>query len=94
MQRREFCKVIASAAAATAVPAVAQTQNAAQLQAFNAYNTYTEDYAKFCATPAGERVFYALENGQLVTKKAGRKDLDSVEGRGANKIADPWRVMG
>ena len=73
MQRREFCKVIAGAAAATAVPALAQTNNAAQSPVFKSFNTYSQDYAKFCATPAGERVFYALENGQVVTKKLDEK---------------------
>ena len=73
MQRREFCKVIAGATAATALPAVAQTNNAAQSPVFRLFNTYTQDYARFCATPADQRVFYALENGQFATKKLDEK---------------------
>ena len=73
MQRREFCKAVVGAAAATAVPAVAQTNNAAQSPVFKSFNTYTQDYAKFCVTPADQRVFYSLENGQFVTKKLDEK---------------------
>jgi len=74
MQRREFCKLIAAAAAATAVPAaVAQAEDAAQSPAFHAMDTYTEDYAKFCATPAELRAFYALENGRFIKEKLDEK---------------------
>jgi alpha-L-fucosidase len=73
MQRRDFCKLIAAAAAATAMPAVGQTGDAAQSPAFHAFDTYTEDYAKFCATPADQRVFYALEGSQFVREKLDEK---------------------
>ena len=33
------------------------------------FNTFTQDYAKFCATPEGEQVFYALEGGKIVRVK-------------------------
>lgn len=74
MQRREFCKLIAAAAAATAVPAKGQTNDAAQPAAFQALDTYTEDYAKFCATPADQRVFYALQGGKFVKEKFDEKN--------------------
>jgi alpha-L-fucosidase len=66
MRRREFCKLIAAAAASTAMPSVGQTAGSAQSTPLNGFNTYTEDYAKFCATPAEQRVFYALQNGKIV----------------------------
>ncbi len=66
MQRREFCKLIAAATAATAMPVVGQTDAAAQSAVFHAFDTYTEDYAKFCATPADRRVFYELRNENFV----------------------------
>ena len=69
MQRREFCKLIAAAAAATALPSMAEIADAADSDVFRSFNTYTGDYAKFCATPAGERVFYALENGTFLKEK-------------------------
>ena len=73
MQRRDFCKLIAAAAAAAAVPAVGQTSDGTQSAAFHEFDTLTEDYAKFCAMPADERVFYALEGGQFITEKLDEK---------------------
>jgi alpha-L-fucosidase len=78
MRRRDFCKMIAAAAAATAMPSVAAAGEApppagegpAALPAVpSGFNTLTEDYAKFCAKPADQRVFYALQNGAIVREK-------------------------
>ncbi|MHB1960175.1 MAG: alpha-L-fucosidase [Acidobacteriaceae bacterium] len=69
MQRRDFCKLMAAAAAARAVPTIGQTGDVAQSAAFHALDTYTEDYAAYCATPAGQRVFYAYEGGRIVQEK-------------------------
>ncbi len=33
------------------------------------FDHYTEDYAQFCATPANERVFYALRDGRIVSER-------------------------
>ncbi len=33
------------------------------------FGRYTEDYARFCATPESERVFYALRDGHIVSEK-------------------------
>jgi len=77
MKRREFCKLVAAAAAATAVPAgaasestepAAQAASAAPANA-PAFNRLTQHYAEFCATPADQRVFYALLDGKIVTQK-------------------------
>jgi alpha-L-fucosidase len=38
------------------------------------FGQYTEDYARFCATPANERVFYALRNGEIVAEKLNNQD--------------------
>ncbi len=38
------------------------------------FDHYTEDYARFCATPANERVFYALKNGQIVAERLNGAD--------------------
>jgi len=73
MQRREFCKLLAAAAAATATPAIGQSGDPAQSPAFHAFDSLTEDYAKFCATPAAERIFYAFENGQFLNEKLDEK---------------------
>lgn len=73
MRRREFCKLMTAAAAAAALPeiapAMAQAPQATASEANQGFNTLTEDYAKFCATPPEQRVFYALENGKIVPEK-------------------------
>jgi alpha-L-fucosidase len=80
MRRREFCKLMGATAATAmvaAVPAVAETaETAEQAATGNApaavaaepagFDTLTQDYAAFCATPADRRVFYVLRNGQFV----------------------------
>ncbi|HTS14009.1 MAG TPA: alpha-L-fucosidase [Candidatus Limnocylindrales bacterium] len=38
------------------------------------FSEYTEDYARFCATPETERVFYALRNGQIVSAYLDNND--------------------
>jgi len=67
MQRREFCKLIAAAAAAKAVAAAGQA--GASAQAASGFNTLHQSYEEFCATPAGKRVFYALVDGKIVETK-------------------------
>ncbi len=76
MKRRDFCKLMAAAAAATAVPAGAASENTAPVQAQAAapaeapgFGKLTQHYAQFCATPADQRVFYALVDGKLVSQK-------------------------
>jgi alpha-L-fucosidase len=74
--------MVAAAAAATAVggsaesstqtaePAQPETMAPAQASGEGAgFGAYTQDYAQFCATPASERVFYALEGGKIIREK-------------------------
>ncbi|MFP5235259.1 MAG: alpha-L-fucosidase [Acidobacteriota bacterium] len=70
MQRREFCKLIAAAAAAGAIPANGQTTADAPA----GFNKLHQTYEEFCATPENERVFYALENGKIVQTKLNNAD--------------------
>ncbi len=79
MRRRDFCKLIAAAAAARAVPAVAQTSEPSQSAPLNGFDTFTKDYAKFCATPAEERVFYTLEDGKFIKTKLDGKSWKPTE---------------
>ncbi len=73
MKRREFCKLMAAAAAARTFPAVGQTagQTAGQSSAPApaGFDTLHQAYADFCVTPAEQRVFYALVNGRIVEEK-------------------------
>jgi len=83
MRRREFCKLMAATAAATAVPVAAEgLDKAVPAQAEEpampetmappgpkGFDSITEDYGQFCATPASERTFFALVDGQIVAEK-------------------------
>ncbi len=78
MRRRDFCKWMTAAAATAAVPEALQlsahaqedaTTTGAPASAAPAFNTLTQDYAKFCAAPADQRIFYALVNGKIVSEK-------------------------
>ena len=83
MKRREFCRLVAAAAATIAAPAIGaeaqqsseRTGDTAQSPAFKAFDSPTEvrDYAEFCATPANERQFYAFENGRFIEEKLDEK---------------------
>jgi alpha-L-fucosidase len=81
MSRRSALRMIGGAAPALALQgafsqSTSQANNPA-LQAndlpLNGFDTYTEDYAQFCATPADRRVFYALEDGRIVREKLDEK---------------------
>jgi alpha-L-fucosidase len=67
MRRREFCKLVAATAAVKAIRAVGQSTSAAQLPA--GFNSLRHSYEEFCATPASERIFYALVDGKIVEMK-------------------------
>jgi alpha-L-fucosidase len=90
MRRREFVKLMAAAAASTAIPALAKTNSeetpaapaesglpfaapvtaAAQSDPIApGFGQYRQDYEQYCATPASERVFYALVDGKIVSEK-------------------------
>ena len=66
MNRRQFCRI---AAAAAAMPRLARAADTQPSNVVPGFNKYTEDYAVFCARPERERVFYALENGQIISEK-------------------------
>jgi len=87
MRRREFCKLVAVAAAGTAVgdgagvsaqtaePAPPETMAPAQASSEAAgFGAVTQSYAEYCETPASERVFYALEGGKVISEKLNEAD--------------------
>ena len=69
MQRRDFCKLMAAAAASTALPLHAQTTGEPLAKLPDGFDKLTEDFAQFCAKRPEERVFYALVNGRIVEQK-------------------------
>lgn len=68
MERRDFCKFLAIAAASKAMPAFGQTSEG-NPGAPSRFNQYIQDYAAFCALPPEMRVFYAARNGQIVEER-------------------------
>ena len=69
MKRRSFCKLIAAAAAANAMPAVGQIESAVQPELPGGFNRYTRSYADFCALPPEKRVFYQVSGNKIVETK-------------------------
>ena len=83
MRRREFVKLVAAAAAGTAVgPAASAAEAPAQELAAPkpetmasasadaaGFGAVTQSYAEYCNTPAADRVFYALEGGKIISEK-------------------------
>ncbi|HEY2466775.1 MAG TPA: alpha-L-fucosidase [Terracidiphilus sp.] len=67
MERRDFCKLIAATAAAQVVHA--SGQNTPKSEDPIGFNSLHQTYAEYCATPATERTFYALDNGKVVEQK-------------------------
>ena len=69
MQRRQFCKSIAMAAASTALPSYSRSSPAGQSGLPPGFNQYRQDYAAFCALPPEKRVFYKVADGKIVETK-------------------------
>ncbi len=69
MLRRDFCKLIAAAAAAKAIGASAQTGPTTNVVEPPGFNSLHQTFEEFCATPADKRVFYALVDGKIVQEK-------------------------
>ncbi len=70
MQRRDFCKLLAIAAASKALPSSAQIAQETQSGLPSGFNQYTQDYAQFCALPPEKRVFYKVSDGKIVEERA------------------------
>jgi alpha-L-fucosidase len=75
MQRREFCKLMAAAAAANAIPMKGQAGSSAPA----GFNKLHQTYEEFCALPDAERVFYALVDGRIVETKLNDANWSPTE---------------
>ena len=80
MKRREFCKLIAAAAATGAIRASGQSEAAAGASEPPGFNTLHQTYAELCAMPADKRVFYALVDGKIVETKLDEANWKPSEG--------------
>ncbi len=66
MKRRDFCKFMAVSAAAVVGISKSGTAEAAGGSGFDQLN---QTYPEFCATPANQRTFYALERNKIISEK-------------------------
>ena len=96
MRRREFCKLIAAAAAAKAMPAMGQSGAATPTVASapSGFNTLRQTYEEFCATPQGQRVFYALVDGKIVEQKLDDANWEPSGWGNAARAAGSGRLVG
>ena len=69
MQRRDFCKLLAIAAASKALPSAGRTAQESQPGLPSGFNQYTQDYAQFCAQPPEKRVFYKVSDGKIIEER-------------------------
>jgi alpha-L-fucosidase len=66
VQRRDFCKLLAAATAANAVPTFAQSARSSESGLPGGFNEYSENYAQFCALPPEQRAYYKLSGDKIV----------------------------
>ena len=69
MHRRDFCKLLAVAAASKGVPSYGQTAQVNPLGMPSGFNRYMQDYAQFCALPPEKRVFYKVSDGKIIEER-------------------------
>ncbi len=67
MKRRDFCKLMAVSAIATAGLNASRSAEAGTIA--GGFDQLNENYPQFCGTPAADRTFYALEQGNIVAEK-------------------------
>jgi alpha-L-fucosidase len=88
MDRRTFCKIVGTAAAAGIVEKT--WSNIFSLEASDPENF---DYARFCSTPETERIFSAVSGDRVVTKKVDPATWKATEWGSPPKlpgIPDSW----
>jgi alpha-L-fucosidase len=69
MQRRDFFKLAAMAAASKAMPISAQAATDSESALPAGLNHYTQSYAEFCALPPEKRVYYKVSGNKIVEIK-------------------------
>src|SRR5665213_274191 len=66
MQRRNFCKLLAIAAASKALLSPGQTTQEDIAAGPSGFNHYTRSYAVFCELPPEKRVYYKASGNRIV----------------------------
>ena len=64
LHRRDFCKLLAIAAASEPAPSYGQTSQEHPPVLSSGFNQYAQEYPQFCALPTEERVFYKVRTGK------------------------------
>jgi len=98
MQRRDFCKYLASTAALKPIRGFGESAQDSRPGAPDGFNRYTKDYAQFCALPPEKRVFYRLSGDRIVEAKpddaAGKPSAGASQARCPSRAeagtACPW----
>ena len=69
MHRREFCKLLAIAAAPDSIPSSGQASPINSRGLPGGFNRYAQDYGQFCALPPEKRLFFRMSNGSIVEER-------------------------
>ena len=69
MLRRDFCRLLAIAAASRSCSILWPSCAGSQPVLPGGFNRYTQDYAQFCALPPEKRVFYKVSDGKIVEER-------------------------
>ena len=88
MERRDFCRLMAAAVAAAAMPSVGQASQTTG-SATPGFDTLTLDYASFCALPESQRVYYALVAEKIIKEKLDNASWKPTEWGDAPKLPVP-----
>ncbi|MGC2399508.1 MAG: alpha-L-fucosidase [Acidobacteriaceae bacterium] len=89
MQRRDFCRLLATAAAAKTIPGFGQTTQQKPPEFPAGFNAYTQDYARFCALPPNKRIFYKLKGDKIVEDKLEESTWKATEWGSAPDLPVP-----
>ena len=83
MLRRKFFRVLGGLAGASSLLPAFRRKSVAHASSFMAaaggVDSDPEDDAHFCATPAADRVFYALREGRIVSERLNEKTWQASE---------------
>jgi alpha-L-fucosidase len=66
MERRDFCKLLAIAAASKTMPSLGESGQESVTETPSGFNRYTQSYADFCELPPEKRAFYKVSGNKIV----------------------------
>jgi len=66
VRRRDFCRLLAVAAASKTIPSLGQAGKESNSGLAKGFNHYTQGYAEFCALPPEKRIFYKISGNTII----------------------------